>query len=292
MKGTGDDCETRIRREYLMESSGEAERVHRKTDRRLTIEQMRLIGLAPGHYAVDVGCAGGTSSAIMADLVGPTGRIFGIDGSAERIAEAPRLGNDRPNVSYVEADAACLPLDDCSCDVAWSRFLLEYIADWRPVLSEMRRVVRPGGVLAVSDIDGNCVWHDGMPDNLERRVAEAIRTMRPDFDPHAGRRLFGELARHGILEVQVDARIYHSIFGRITADDEGHWSRKLAGVERSLVTRGWSSGAAGELRRDFMEFLRDPATATYSLLVTAWGRIPRRDVTAGQGHGTARTVSG
>jgi SAM-dependent methyltransferase len=259
---------------YVMDHAGEAERVHRKTDQDLTRQQLSWVGVAPGMAVVDVGCAGGTTCAILSEMVGPSGRVVGVDASAERIRAAASLGNTSPVVEYVVADAADTRLRDGSFDIAWSRFLFEYLDDWSGVLAEMRRIVKPGGVIAISDVDGNCIWHDGMCPSLAHRMERVIQTLGRGFDPHAGRLLYGACLRIGLCDVRVDIRPYHQIVGRIAPEAEAHWKRKMAGVASALTLRGWSPADACALADDFMEFLRDPQGLTHSVLFTVWGKTP------------------
>lgn len=257
-----------------MDHADEAERVHRKTDRELTRQQLAWVGVVPGMAVVDIGCAGGTTCAILSEMVGLSGRVVGVDASAERVLAAAALGNTGPMVEYVVADAAKTPLGDGEFDLAWSRFLFEYLDDWSGVLTEMRRLVKPGGVIALSDLDGNCIWHEGMPAPLAERMERAITTLGRAFDPHAGRRLYGACLRSGLIDVRVDIRPYHQIVGRISPEAELHWERKMAGVAAGLARRGWSAADAVALADEFMDFLRDPQGLTYSILFTVWGRTP------------------
>jgi ubiquinone/menaquinone biosynthesis C-methylase UbiE len=58
------------------------------------------------------------------------------------------------------------PLGDDMFDHAWARFFLEYLPRPVDVVSEMVRMVRPGGRVTLVDIDGNCLWHEPMTEGL------------------------------------------------------------------------------------------------------------------------------
>lgn len=113
--------------------------------------------LAPGERVVDVGSGGGIDSLIAARMVGPTGRVVGIDMTPAMLerarAAAAEAGID--NVEFREAYMEALPVPDGWADVVISNGVLNLTPDKRKALGEMFRVLRPGGRLQIGDIRVN-----------------------------------------------------------------------------------------------------------------------------------------
>src|SRR5262245_61716188 len=113
---------------------------------------------------LDVGCGPGTITADFAQRIAP-GFVLGVDASADVIAEAQR---DHPGVSFAVGDVYRLDLLDASFDIVHAHQVLQHLSDPVAALKEMRRVVRPGGIVAVRDSDyGSFIWHPA-DDRLRR----------------------------------------------------------------------------------------------------------------------------
>lgn len=254
-----------------MDSSEEGRRIERKTDRALTLDQLRWAGVGDGMRVLDLGCASGTTCRMMAELVGSTGRIIGVDASKERLAEGQGHAGHRSTIEYRQGDAAAIPAERGEFDIAWSRFLFEYLPRPEAALAQMIRVVKPRGTVVVSDIDGNCIWHYPYEPTLRAEIEDALCTLGHGFNPRAGLRLYTLFAEAGLREIAVDVRPYHVIAGTIDAEREVHWQMKLDGVARALRARGWDEERAAALVRAFMNHLRDPRTFTYSVILSVRG---------------------
>jgi SAM-dependent methyltransferase len=98
-----------------------------------------------GRRVLDAGCGGGRTSAW---LVEQGAEVVGVDVSEELL----RLARERlPSATFVRGDLAePLPFEDGSFDVAVASLVMHYLRDWAPTLRELRRVLRPGGVVALS----------------------------------------------------------------------------------------------------------------------------------------------
>src|SRR5436853_265907 len=110
--------------------------------------------LEPGARVVDVGSGAGFDSFIAASQVGSTGRVVGVDMTAEMLAKsretAAVLGYD--HVEFREGLAEELPVTDSWADVAISNGVINLCANKRAVFAEIRRVLKPGGRLQFADI--------------------------------------------------------------------------------------------------------------------------------------------
>jgi ubiquinone/menaquinone biosynthesis C-methylase UbiE len=110
--------------------------------------------IQPGEAVLDLGCGAGFDALIAAQLVGPTGRVMGIDLSPEMLAmaEAGLKEADFPNVEFRLAQVEDLPFPEECFDVALSNGVLNLIPDKPRGLREVFRVLRPGGRLQACDI--------------------------------------------------------------------------------------------------------------------------------------------
>ncbi|GGR24605.1 methyltransferase domain-containing protein [Streptomyces roseolus] len=165
-----------------------------------------LLGeLRPGLDLLDVGCGPGTITADLAALVAP-GRVTAVDTSEEVLAKARATAAERglENVEFAVADVQALDFPDDSFDVVHAHQVLQHVGDPVGALREMRRVCRPGGIVAARDSDyGAFAWYPERPVldgwlELYHRVARAN-----GGEPDAGRRLFAWARSAGFTDVAV-----------------------------------------------------------------------------------------
>jgi len=122
-----------------------------QASKRLMLER---VALAPGAAVLDVGCGPGTDVFDMVQLVGPTGRLVGLDASEVMVAEARRRAKEfHGPITFEVGDVQALPFPDNTFDVCRAERLLEHLPDAERALTEMVRVTRPGGRIAVFDFD-------------------------------------------------------------------------------------------------------------------------------------------
>jgi SAM-dependent methyltransferase len=110
--------------------------------------------LHPGEVVLDLGSGGGIDVLLSARRVGPTGRAYGVDMTPEMLELARRNAAEAGagNVEFLEGRIEEVPLPDASVDVVVSNCVINLSADKQAVFAELRRVLRPEGRIAVSDI--------------------------------------------------------------------------------------------------------------------------------------------
>jgi arsenite methyltransferase len=107
--------------------------------------------IALGEAVLDLGCGTGFDALVAARLVGPAGRVVGIDLSPEMLAVA-RVGTGFARVEFAEAQVEALPFSDGTFDVVLSNGVLNLVPDKPGAVREIFRVLRPEGRLQACDI--------------------------------------------------------------------------------------------------------------------------------------------
>ena len=128
---------------------------------------LELAQLTPGQRVLDLGCGSGTDSFAVAQLVGPTGRVVGVDMSAEQLAKADRLRAGATNMRFVPGRLEALPFSDRSFEVVISNGVVNLCPDKAQVFREAARVLRPGGRLAAADIVASRALPDSVTCNAD-----------------------------------------------------------------------------------------------------------------------------
>jgi SAM-dependent methyltransferase len=110
--------------------------------------------LRPGENVVDAGSGAGADSLIAARMVGPAGRVIGVDMTPEMLAKARRNAEQAglANVEFREGYLEALPVPDHWADVVISNGVLNLVPSKEQALAEMYRVLKPGGRLQIADI--------------------------------------------------------------------------------------------------------------------------------------------
>ena len=108
--------------------------------------------LRTGMRALDVASGTGIVARDLARVVGPTGHVLGVDISAGMLDQARSHATVLPNLEYRVADAMDVPVDDATFDSATIAFGMRNLPDYGRGFAEMRRAVRPGGIVACLEI--------------------------------------------------------------------------------------------------------------------------------------------
>ena len=183
----------------------------RKTDRAyrtpdITRQRMRTLGalqLAAGECVLDVGCGTGLLADDMATLVGADGRVVGVDTSKDMLKLAERRCADLPQVHLKQAQAETLPEEDESFDAVGCVQVLLYLPDVPTALSEMHRVLKPGGRIVIVETDWRGTVLNSFDDALTRKMLAAWDNAVPN--PNLPVRLRPLMKAQGFSAVSVDA---------------------------------------------------------------------------------------
>jgi ubiquinone/menaquinone biosynthesis C-methylase UbiE len=145
--------------------------------------------IKPGHTILDVGCGPGSITADLADLV-PQGHITGGDAVQSVLDQASEYCSSRgvKNVTFQKIDANDLPFPDNSFDIVFCHQVLQHVKSPVAILKEMRRVAKPGGIVAAREADyKSFAWYPETPEiaqwaDLYQKISKAN-----GGEPNAGR---------------------------------------------------------------------------------------------------------
>lgn len=113
-----------------------------------------LHAVRTGDTVVDIGCGAGVDSILAARKVGPSGRVIGVDMTAEMVKKAAEnaVAAAVLNVEFHQGEADRLPVANGTVDVVISNGVFNLCIDKPKVLTEVFRVLRPGGRVQMADI--------------------------------------------------------------------------------------------------------------------------------------------
>jgi ubiquinone/menaquinone biosynthesis C-methylase UbiE len=161
--------------------------------------------LRPGQSLLDIGCGPGTITTDLALLVAP-GQVIGLDASSEVVAQAEAYAADSglTSLRFEVGDLFALTYDDASFDVVHAHQVFQHLDDPVAAMVELRRVLRPGGLLAVRDSDyGGFLWAP-TDQRLNRWLALYLAiTERNGHDARIGPSLLGLAHEAGFDQVTV-----------------------------------------------------------------------------------------
>ena len=192
-----------------------------------------LASLREGEVVLDLGSGAGFDSFLAAERVGPTGRVIGVDMTAEMLDKARENAkkSGRANVEFRLGEIEHLPVADSSVDVILSNCVINLSPDKAEVFAEAFRVLRPGGRLMVSDI----VLTAPLPAPLAESallysscVAGAL--LKTEYLGHIAGAGFTEIAVQGETVFPPDLIVSEPELAAFLGEDE------RASIEKSIVS--------------------------------------------------------
>jgi SAM-dependent methyltransferase len=200
--------------------------------------------LKSGATLLDVGCGPGTITAELATLVTP-GRVTALEvtDAALDLARAEIAARGLRTVDFAVGDVHALDFADDTFDVVHAHQVLQHLGDPVSALREMRRVTRPGGIVAVRDSDyAAFTWFPLLPE-LDEWLALYEKVARGNGgEPDAGRRLLSWAHAAGFTDVTPTA----STWCFATPDDRAWWGGMWADrvLKSDMARTALATGAA------------------------------------------------
>jgi ubiquinone/menaquinone biosynthesis C-methylase UbiE len=171
-------------------------------------------GIANAETILDVGCGTGRMTREIAAKY-PHSQVIGIDRSAEIIAKARDASNCFPNPNFRVGDVELLELPDRSIDFVSARLLFQHLPQPLTALTEIYRVLKPGGKVCILDIDESWFSLHPEPDSFrELRRAISIWQKSQGGDPCVGKKLGAYLQKSQFANI-------HVMVENIISDDYG-----------------------------------------------------------------------
>lgn len=262
---------------YLMESGDESLRLELKTDDGKVVEQATWAGIKAGMRVADLGCGPGKTTAALHRLTQPNGETIGIDFSEERISYAENNYQGK-GIAFHCRDIG-QPLEDLGqFDFIWVRFVLEYyLAGATAIVDNILKILKPGGIICLIDLDNNCLNHFDIPERLERTIYDimAILQKKSNFDPFAGRKLYSHLFTRNLEDIRVQVAGHHVIYGDLKDSDAFNWLKKAEIAPQKIgFDFAEYDGGHDEFREEFKTFFYNPARFTYSPIILSRGVKP------------------
>ncbi|TPI46317.1 class I SAM-dependent methyltransferase [Mesorhizobium sp. B2-9-1] len=202
---------------FTVQAASGYEQLMGRWSRRLAPKFIDFAGLAGGEKVLDVGCGTGSLTFELAKS-GDLAEIQAIDFSPVFVAAAKERNTD-PRVTIQQADATALPFDDNVFDRALALLVLHFVPEAGKAVAEMRRVTRPGGVVAavVWDHYGGMTAMRMMIDTVAA-LSESGRQMRsrycfqPMVQPGEMKRTFVEQGLADVTEAELMIRMDYADF--------------------------------------------------------------------------------
>jgi SAM-dependent methyltransferase len=163
---------------------------------------MALLAVQAGQHVLEVGCGSGVFLPVLAEAVGETGRVVGLDHAAEFVLHARERTRKTRWIQVDEGDAYALPYADQSFDAAHCDRVLMHLDDPSAVLAEMYRVVRVGGRIVVAEPDWASIVIDSVDHQAMESLVQQANTARRQ--PYIGRELNRRLAAVGLIDRRIE----------------------------------------------------------------------------------------
>ena len=168
--------------------------------RQKTLDALKL---KAGELVLDIGCGVGFLTHEMALQVGESGKVIGLDKNTEMISHAQKRCESLQQTEFYKGDASKLPVHDQTLDAVSCTQVLLYVKDVSKVLTEMRRILKPGGRLVIVETDWRGVVLNSADDALTKNIFSAWDSAVPS--PNLPVHLGPLLKKHGFSNIQIEA---------------------------------------------------------------------------------------
>lgn len=239
-----------------------------------TEQLFERVGVQSGWSCLDVGCGGGDVTLQLASLVGPMGRVVGIDidPTVVTIAQSEAKAQQRTNVSFHCGDASTFVVDQ-PFDLVYCRFLLTHLANPTTTLRTMMQALKPGGILVIEDID--FAGHFCYPESMAFRQYLDFYTQivqKRGGDPYIGLRLPTLLYDADCVDIQIHVEQPAALYG------EAKYISPLTFeyIADTLVADGLTTPLeAMAITEELYAFARNPHTVmSLPRIIQTWATTP------------------
>lgn len=200
---------------------------------------LAVAGLKAGMHVADFGCGVGMTTRMLAEMVGPSGSVTGVDFSTAQVEQAREISARAgiENVSFFQANACETGLPRAYFDLAYCRFLLLHLPNPAACIEEMLAILKPGGILVLED--GDLTSAKSQPPTASSAFADLFGRLGPTrgLDYSMAKNLHRFVETAGILDARA---VDHQ--PACISDEHRHllkWSVEEAGpafVGASLIT--------------------------------------------------------
>lgn len=211
-----------------------------------------LLAVRDGSHVLDVGCGTGDDALAIAELVGTTGQVVGIDSSAVMIEAAQQRAAGRAlPLTFAVGDVHHLSFANETFDGCRADRVFQHLAHPDQALRELVRVAKPGAAIVIADPDWETLAIDASDASVTRRVVEEVCS--DTRNARMGRQLPRLFRQAGLVDVGVvpvtpilgDYALANQIYeleesvaralssGTISADEAEHWIRGLQEADRA-----------------------------------------------------------
>ena len=195
--------DTRQSAEYTMGYSDEFQQLLNRRSLRTHAKHL-IPHLKPGMRALDFGCGPGTLSVGLAKAVEP-GEMHGIDMEASQIelARSAATAGGHANAVFHVGNALELPFEDDYFDVAHCHTVLMHIPDTQATLSEVKRVLKPGGIVASRELIAGSSFFEPNREEFDAAWSIFLRLLSGNGGhPEMGKQLKGVFLEAGFADIQ------------------------------------------------------------------------------------------
>ncbi|MEX0762706.1 MAG: methyltransferase domain-containing protein [Dehalococcoidia bacterium] len=226
--------------------------------------------LKPGMRVLDFGCGPGTITVGLAEAVAP-GEVVGIDISDDVISQAREHASSKgvTNVSFTAGNVYDLPYEEASMDAAYAHQVLQHLARPAEALSEIRRLLKPGGFVGVREVDWGATAVSPVDARLERFMEVYHEVSRRNGgNADAGRYVREWLVQAGFSDHRLTTSTWTFADPASTQKWGDSWATRI--VKSSLAKKAVEYGIATpadleEMSAGWREWGRSP-TAFFSFI--------------------------
>lgn len=163
--------------------------------------------IKPGMTILDVGCGTGSITSGIVDLVGPEGRVIGVDNNAELIDKARHNYGHISNLHFEQCDIYNLPFQD-QFDIVNASRVLQWLSSPQDALEQMKKSVKAGGTVLILDYNHERIdWEPKIPESMRDFYTSFLNWRKEaGMDNEIADHLSGMFDRAGLQNIQVTSQ--------------------------------------------------------------------------------------